>query len=72
MTAKVVHQAAAEFKSKPGRAVKALKKPASAPRLNLKSVLKLIDEIEKLAVQNKPLLAKVAALRTYMVRLEGK
>ena len=72
VTAKVVHQAAAEFKSRSGRAAKAVKQPASAPRVNLKPAFKLIDEIAKLAVQNKPQLAKVTALRKYLLNLAGK
>jgi len=71
-TAKIVHQAAAKFKpkwiGKPSQAAK--KSPTQMP--NLKPAFKLIGEIEKLGVRNKPLLAKAKALRTCLLGLEGR
>lgn len=70
VTAKIVRQAAAVFRKagKPGKAPK----PTPAPLPRLKPAFKLIDDIEKLAGKNKPLLAKVAALRKCLQSLGGK
>ncbi len=73
LTAKIVHQAAAEFKPRnAGKPAKTAKKPALAPRLNLKPAFKLIDDIEKLASKDERLLAKVTALRECLQSLGGK
>jgi len=69
VTAKIVRQAASAFK--PRKTGKVTKKP-TPPGVNLKPALKLIDDIEKLADNNKPLLAKVAALRECLQRIGGK
>ena len=69
LTAKIVHQAAAEFKPKGiGKATKAAAKPVNR-KLNLKPAIKLLDEIEKLAAKNKGLLAKVSALRKCLQKI---
>ena len=71
VTAKVVRQAAAKFKTKQiGKPAKTAK--PSAPSSNLKPAFQLIDDIEKLADKNHRLLAKVAALRKWLQRLDGK
>ena len=69
LTAKVVHQAAAEFKPRPVKSAKAKKKPVLVPRPNLKTAFELIDDIEKLAEKNQRLLVKVAALRDCMLAI---
>ena len=69
VTAKVVRQAASAFK--PRKAEKVVKR-STAPEVNLKPAFKLIDDIEKLADDNKPLLAKVTALRECLQRIGGK
>ena len=72
VTAKLVNQVAAEFKPKTAvKPAKTAKKPA-APLPNLKPAFQLIDEIEKLADKNQRLLAKVAALRKCLQRIDGK
>ena len=72
VTAKVVRQAAAAFKPKPGKSgkpAKITKKPASASRLNLKPAFKLIDVIEELAGNDKNLLGNIRSLREYLKNL---
>jgi len=72
LTAKFVHQAVAKYKTNgTGKPSRLATKPA-ANALDLKPAFKLLGDIGKLAVKNKPLLAKVAALRTYLKSLGGK
>lgn len=72
VTAKIVHQAAARFKPrKVGPVAKAATK-TTAPWPDLRPAFKLIDVIEKLGGDNKPLLAKVQALRICLRKIGGK
>jgi ribosomal protein L17 len=70
VTAKLVNQVAAEFKPrKTGKPTKAAKKPASAPRPNLKPAFKLIDVIEELAGNDKNLLSNIRSLRECLKKI---
>ena len=69
VTAKIVRQAASEFKPKGvSTPIKAAAKTVNR-KLNLKPAFKLLGEIEKLADKNKTLLAKVTALRKCLQKI---
>ena len=66
VTAKIVRQAAAEYRPKSNAKPIKAARPSAALPLGLKPAFKLLDEIEDLAGKNKPLLVKVAALRKHL------
>ena len=72
VTSKIIHQAAAPFKSrKVGQAAKAATK-ATAPWPDFRPAFRLVDVIEKLADNNKALVANVKALRICLRKIGGK
>jgi hypothetical protein len=74
VTAKIVHQAAAKFKPKKISSPVVAAKKAAAVSMNLQPAFEIIAQLEKLAVtsKNKWLLAKVTALRKFLLSLGGK